>query len=151
MRLWHQDLLPLLPRAQLLGQHRECAALRGRGWGRPHRTVNYVFRHSPARLEAYHRLVLAEMERRGYRPDPRWWQPGYRGRQLPPWPVRSEPSARPIYPEQDEAYREECQRPPTRPAPGVGAPVSVIYPEHDEAYREACLANLAAKGVQLGN
>ena len=30
MRLWHQDLLPLLPRAQLLGQHRECAALRGR-------------------------------------------------------------------------------------------------------------------------
>ena len=139
MRLWHQDLLPLLPRAQLLGQHRECAALRGRGWGRPHRTVNYVFRHSPARLEAYHRLVLAEMERRGYRPDPRWWQPGYRGRQLPPWPA------------QDEAYREACQRPPTRPAPGVSAPVSAIYPEHDEAYREACLANLAAKGVQLGN
>ena len=47
MRLWHQTLIPLLPRGQLLGQHRECAALRGAGWGRPHATVNYVF---PIRL-----------------------------------------------------------------------------------------------------
>ena len=47
MRLWHQSLIPQLPRAQLLGQHRECAALRGNGWGRPHATVNYVFTHSP--------------------------------------------------------------------------------------------------------
>lgn len=27
-------MIPLLPRQQLLGQHRECAALRGSGWGR---------------------------------------------------------------------------------------------------------------------
>ena len=33
MRLWHEVLLPLLPRQQLLDQHRECCALRGRGWG----------------------------------------------------------------------------------------------------------------------
>lgn len=33
MRLWHQDLITRLPRQQLLGQHRECAALRGAGWG----------------------------------------------------------------------------------------------------------------------
>jgi len=31
MRLWHETLIPRLPRAQLLGQHRECAALRGAG------------------------------------------------------------------------------------------------------------------------
>ena len=43
MRLWHQDLIERLPRQQLLGQHRECAALRGRGWGKSHATVNYVF------------------------------------------------------------------------------------------------------------
>lgn len=24
MRLWHEDLIPQLPRPQLLGQHREC-------------------------------------------------------------------------------------------------------------------------------
>ncbi|MFC2387615.1 pyrimidine dimer DNA glycosylase/endonuclease V [Treponema socranskii] len=36
-----------LPRRQLLGQHRECCALRGNGRGRQHATVNYVFRYSP--------------------------------------------------------------------------------------------------------
>ena len=39
MRLWHQDLIPKLPRPQLLGQHRECCALRGNGWGKKHATV----------------------------------------------------------------------------------------------------------------
>ena len=34
MRLWHEALLPKLPRQQLLGQHREVAALRGAGWER---------------------------------------------------------------------------------------------------------------------
>ncbi len=33
MRLWHQSLISRLPRQQLLGQHREIAALRGNGWG----------------------------------------------------------------------------------------------------------------------
>lgn len=28
MRLWHEELIPLLPRQQLLGQHRECCAMR---------------------------------------------------------------------------------------------------------------------------
>ena len=50
MRLWHQDLIPKLPRPQLLGQHRECCALRGNGWGKKHATVNYVFDYSPYRL-----------------------------------------------------------------------------------------------------
>jgi uncharacterized protein (TIGR02328 family) len=31
MRLWHIDLIDVLPRQQLLGQHRECTALRGKG------------------------------------------------------------------------------------------------------------------------
>ena len=42
MRLWHETLIPLLPRQQLLGQHREVAALRGKGWGKKHATVDYV-------------------------------------------------------------------------------------------------------------
>ena len=32
MRLWHEALISKLPRPQLLGQHRECCALRGNGW-----------------------------------------------------------------------------------------------------------------------
>ncbi len=62
MRLWHEELIPLLPRKQLLGQHRECCALRGNGWGRKHATVDYVFQHSPYKLYQYHQLILTEMK-----------------------------------------------------------------------------------------
>ena len=55
MRLWHGDLLPLLDRQRLLAQHRECAALRGLGWGKKHATVDYVFIHDPMLLVAYHK------------------------------------------------------------------------------------------------
>lgn len=58
MRLWHEALISQLPRPQLLGQHRECCALRGNGWGRKHATVDYVFTHSPYRLYAYHDLIM---------------------------------------------------------------------------------------------
>ena len=47
MRLWHEDMLTELPRQQLLGQHRECCALRGFGWNKKHATVNYIFNYSP--------------------------------------------------------------------------------------------------------
>ena len=80
MRLWHQDLIEKLPRQQLLGQHRECAALRGRGWGKPHATVNYVFEHSPYCLYAYHLLIMEEMQKRGYQPDSLWLDKDYRAR-----------------------------------------------------------------------
>ena len=80
MRLWHQDLIPKLPRPQLLGQHRECCALRGNGWGKKHATVNYVFDYSPYRLYAYHRLIMEEMTARGYKVSPEWWEPTRAGR-----------------------------------------------------------------------
>ena len=47
MRLWHQNLINRLPAQQLLGQHRECCALRGNGWGKKHSVVDYVFLYSP--------------------------------------------------------------------------------------------------------
>ena len=79
MRIWHQRLIHLLPRQQLLGQHRELAALRGMGWGRKHATVDYVFKHDPALLVAYHYCIIEEMERRGYHPDRVWVNPDWRG------------------------------------------------------------------------
>lgn len=124
MRLWHQDLLPLLPRAQLLGQHRECCALRGMGWGKKHSTVDYVFTHSVKNLVDYHCLVLKEMEHRGYQPNPQWYYPEYRGKKAIPW-------ASILTSEQNPVVE------------------SKIYPEHDDAYREECIANLAKKGVRL--
>ncbi|WP_062309404.1 TIGR02328 family protein [Alicyclobacillus sendaiensis] len=121
MRLWHEALIPKLPRAQLLGQHRECCALRGLGWNRPHATVNYVFQHPYEYLVQYHRLVTEEMERRGYHVDPAWWDPRYRGRRAPLADI--DPSR----------YAES----------------SPIYPEHDDRYLADCLENLRAKGILL--
>ena len=124
MRLWHQDLLAFLPRAQILGQHRECCALRGMGWGKKHSTVDYVFTHSVMRLVDYHKLVLREMEHRGYKPAHLWYSHEYRGKNTMPW-LCALPS---------EDYLS------------ADAP---IYPEHNDAYREECLANLRQKGIEL--
>ena len=124
MRLWHQDLLALLPRAQILGQHRECCALRGMGWGRKHSTVDYVFTHSVMRLVDYHQLVLREMGRRGYKPAIQWSCSEYRGKNTMPWPC-------------------------VLPCEHYLSAESLIYSEHDDAYLEECLLNLKNKGVYL--
>ena len=90
MRLWHEALILQLPRPQLLGQHRECCALRGNGWGRKHATVDYVFTQSPYRLYVYHlyaynRLIMEEMDDRGYNVNPEWLDKNYRGKTCPPY------------------------------------------------------------------
>ncbi|MEY8515024.1 TIGR02328 family protein [Lactococcus taiwanensis] len=120
MRLWHENLIKKLPRQQLLGQHRECCALRGKGWGKPHATVNYVFQYSPYKLYQYHQHVIEEMLDRGYQPDLIWPNPCYRGQSLLPY-----------------ANLE------------VVPLSSPIYPEHDQRYLNECLANLKAKGIYL--
>lgn len=118
MRLWHQELISKLPRQQLLGQHRECCALRGKGWQRKHATVNYVFDYFPYRLFKYHELIMQEMTERGYRVSPEWFEKEYRGKQLPAY---------------DRLEEEEL---PT-----------IIYPEHNAIYLQECLDNLKQKGI----
>ncbi len=120
MRLWHQDLIPYLPRQQLLGQHRECCALRGKGWGKKHSVVDYVFKYSPDWLVAYHYHVMKEMENRGYHPDKIWANPCWRGNILgeePGWSDKDivnhigltyEVLHKPLYPEHNDEYLKEC-------------------------------------------
>lgn len=62
MCLWHEALIPYLPNQQLLDQHRECCALRGKGWGRKHSTVDYVFTHPIEWLFIYRLKVMERME-----------------------------------------------------------------------------------------
>lgn len=127
MRLWHQALIPLLPRQQLLGQHRECCALRGKGWGRKHATVDYVFNRIPERLVAYHYLVMDEMERRGYKPDKIWREANYCGKKL--------------------GFEENWCEPSVIIALVEGK--ELIYPEHNDAYLNECLENLRRKGIEI--
>ena len=106
MRLWHVWLLSRLPSRQLLGQHRECCALRGLGWGRKHATVDYVFRYSPYRLYVYHVQVMQEMLWRGYCCNSVWQDAYYRGKRCDCWTKLEIEMAG--YPEHDEKYLEEC-------------------------------------------
>ncbi|WP_160035949.1 TIGR02328 family protein [Paenibacillus sp. An7] len=121
MRLWHEDLISKLPRAQLLGQHRECCALRGKGWGKKHATVNYVFEYHPMKLVRYHLLIIEEMKNRGYNVDILWEDPLYRGKQSERWE------------EEYIASLNEYGR----------------YEEHNDDYMEECTQNLASKGIYI--
>lgn len=72
MRLWHKDLIPVLPRQQLLGQWRECCAIMANiaKNGTPnHVLVNKVMNFHPYHLFAYSSRVVAELHGRGYRAD----------------------------------------------------------------------------------
>lgn len=124
MRLWPLAILDQLPRQQLLGQHRECCALRGKGWGRKHSTVDYVFKHPYWFLFNYHLEVMHEMARRGYSYCQAWTFEIYRGA-----------SSR-----FDNAIDYTCRK---------KYDFHTIYPEHDMKYLDECIANLAAKGVKI--
>ena len=127
MRLWHEALIPYLPRQQLLGQHRECCALRGNGWGKKHATVNYVFEHPYGWLVSYHWKVINEMEKRGYKTNKLWDDCLYRGKKCKPiskklgW----------------EVFRTTCN----------DIDRKYTYLEHNEAYLKECLENLKQKGI----
>lgn len=125
MRLWHYKLLPILPRAQLLGQHRECCALRGLGWGKNHSVVNYVFKHNYLTLYNYHKLVMIEMIRRGYKVTKLWLDKSYRGQRIP------------------------TIKDFKRKLPNYFLPYLETYPEHNKTYLKECLDNLFKKGIDL--
>lgn len=112
MRLWHEKLITNLPRQQLLGQHRECCALRGKGWGKPHKIVNYVFygsfNNAYNKLYAYHLLVMKEMLNRGYKVENKWFNISYRGLKLGFDPIVDMNIKNNIYKEHNKNYLKEC-------------------------------------------
>ena len=131
IRIWHQLLISKLPRQQLLGQHRECCALRGRGWGRNHSVVNYVFTYSPNRLIAYHHLIMEEMERRGSHPAPTWYNVDWRGTQL----------------KEENGWGDEFEVNEIKSFCRDGS--AMIFPEHNDEYLQECIENLKGKGIEI--
>lgn len=127
MRLWHEALIPYLPRQQLLGQHRECCALRGKGWGKKHATVNYVFDHPYEWLVAYHIKIMQEMQNRGYHVDNQWYIWTYRGKLIGHMQYNSKINCG------IDKYFSQAK----------------IYPEHNDSYLQECLLNLHNKGIDI--
>lgn len=69
MRLWHKDIIDVLPRQQLLGQWRElcCIASNIKSNNSPnHLLVNKVLDFSWVHFKTYCNSVINEMRRRGY-------------------------------------------------------------------------------------
>lgn len=69
MRLWHKDLIPVLPRQQLLGQWRECCAIMANiaKKGTPnHVLVNKVLDYPLSHFYWYSANVTTELSMRGY-------------------------------------------------------------------------------------
>ena len=70
MRLWHKDLISVLPREQLVAQWRELSAITGaiKTKGTPnHILVNFVLIYDYDNFISYAAEVREEMTRRGYR------------------------------------------------------------------------------------
>ena len=90
MRLWHKDLIPYLPRQQLLGQWRECCAIARNieKDGTPnHVLVNRILDYEDGHFNMYAFQVMKEMRSRGYKVD---WDRFRKHRKHPDVGVRRE-------------------------------------------------------------
>ena len=72
MRIWHKDLISVLPRQQLLGQWRECCLIAKNivEKGTPnHILVNRIMNYPQEHFDRYCFLIYCEMHKRGYKVD----------------------------------------------------------------------------------
>ncbi|MCH7322474.1 pyrimidine dimer DNA glycosylase/endonuclease V [Solibacillus sp. MA9] len=63
MRLWHYELIPYLPKSQLLAQWRELNSIFAKE--DKHILINYIYEYPKTDLYVYTELVLQEMKLRG--------------------------------------------------------------------------------------
>ena len=69
MRLWHYDLLDVLPKQQLCSQLRECVAIAKDIYKKGttnHILINPIMDYDLNHFRLYCNLVIKEMEKRGY-------------------------------------------------------------------------------------
>lgn len=63
MRLWHTELIPFIPKSQLLAQWRELNSLFAKE--DKHVLINYIYEYPKEDLYIYTQIVLEEMRARG--------------------------------------------------------------------------------------
>lgn len=85
MRLWHKDLIKVLPDKQLVGQWRECCAIARniKDNGTPnHILVNRIMNYPIGHFWYYAFLIYCEMNKRGFKCDftgkfEQWFEKNY--------------------------------------------------------------------------
>lgn len=65
MRLWHIDLIPYLPKGQLVAQWRELNSIFKKE--DKHILINYIYNYPKDYLLSYADKVINEMQKRGYK------------------------------------------------------------------------------------
>ena len=65
MRLWHTDIIPFLPKGQLLSQWRELNSIFAKE--DKHILINYIYDYPKDDLYVYTKKVIEEMTNRGYK------------------------------------------------------------------------------------
>lgn len=108
MRLWHKDLLSVLPRLQLVSQYRECCCIAKSiaEKGTPnHILVNRIMDYPLNHFVIYTVHVIVEMERREYKVNhERFW--GWIG--ATDW-IPAESDGRELFADwHDDVYLREC-------------------------------------------
>lgn len=83
MQLWHPSLLPELPSHLLTALHRDVCRIRSSVWRSPTNTRTWFYSLPWGALIWYHNKILREMQTRGWKPSAVWFDPLYRGRNLP--------------------------------------------------------------------
>lgn len=64
MRLWHYQLIPYLPKSQLVSQWRELNSIFKKQDN--HILINYIYNYPKSTLKTYADKVIKEMQDRGY-------------------------------------------------------------------------------------
>jgi len=104
MRLWHFELIDVLPKLQLISQWRECLAIK-RGLERNtlnHGLVNYVKKYPTALLYFYTYEVAKEMDKRGINFQRKYLE------EIEDFCMRCPLNTDVTYPEHNKRYLREC-------------------------------------------
>lgn len=81
--------------------------MRGKGWGKKHKTVDYVWKYGWGRLFCYHLRVMNEMLKRNYNVEKKWFDISYAGKQRG-YLFWVENKDYEYYPEHNDEYLQEC-------------------------------------------
>ncbi len=105
MRLWHYKLIPVLPKAMLVSQWRECIAIK-RQWEKgtlKHRLVGYVIKYTREYFLEYVKQVVCELDKRNIKYQEKYYQ------EIDAFCWEDEMCFHPCYyPEHNDRYLQQC-------------------------------------------
>lgn len=79
MHLWLPESLGELPGRLLCSLHRDCCRLRSCSWKSPRSAGSWYYSLPWGAVTWYHSKVLREMQARGWKPGPSWFDPMFQG------------------------------------------------------------------------